>query len=275
MSTRKKKTPTTRPAPDTTDPTHAAAAAPAGEPGTPALGTDTEKAVWAVLGDNPGFTIDELAGAAGISASTTRRILTGWESVGTARSHRNAENPRAAKTWTTAEPTTSAEPAAPEPADTAPADMGAPDAAEPVEPAADDATEPETGSAPAESDATNRPDSGTAPADPGPDAALPESAPAAPTADETAVPSTDGPAPTPDAAAGGPETTERLASGALRGLVEQWLHDHAGEEFTPHQIGKALGRSAGAVHNALVSLTKSEISRQTCAAPKRFALAED
>ncbi len=39
-------------------------------------------------------------------------------------------------------------------------------------------------------------------------------------------------------------------SGALRGLVEEHLRTFPGTAFTPHQIGKVLTRSAGAVANA-------------------------
>ncbi|MGY1876387.1 hypothetical protein [Nocardia gipuzkoensis] len=296
MSTRKKKTPTTRPASGTTDPTPApTAAAPAGElgvesgAGVPVLRTDTEKALWAALGNHPGFTADELAGAAGIAGSTTRRILSGWESAGIARAHRDPESPRAAKTWTTAEPATTAaptEPAAPEPVDAVPAEPAASESVDagPTEPAAVtgaqpvavEVTESETGSVSAQSAATQQQDS--APTDPRPDTGQPdtvrpETAVAAPTGDESAAPAPDVPAPGTGAAAAQPETTERLASGALRGQVEDFLRDHPGEEYTPHQIGKALERSSGAVHNALVKLTTIGTARQTCAAPKKFILA--
>ncbi|WP_280340913.1 hypothetical protein [Nocardia abscessus] len=278
MSTRKKKTPAskrTTPAPASDPTTGPAPAAPAGEQGSergagvPVLRTDTEKALWAALGNHPGFTADELAGAAGIAGSTARRILTGWETAGAARSHRDPKSPRPAKTWTTAEQATTepAEPAAPETVDAEPTEPAAvaetePAAVEPTEPATVDATEPDP----------------SAPADPGPDTGQPDTerpdtAVAAPTGDEPADPAPDTPAPTPDAAAAQPESTERLAPGALRGQVEDFLRDHPGEEYTPHQIGKALDRSSGAVHNALVKLTTGGTARQTCAAPKKFALA--
>uniref|UniRef100_UPI002458663E hypothetical protein n=1 Tax=Nocardia cyriacigeorgica TaxID=135487 RepID=UPI002458663E len=67
---------------------------------------------------------------------------------------------------------------------------------------------------------------------------------------------------------------DKLAPGALRGLVEDHLRDHPGQEFTPHQIGKALGgRSSGAVHNALVRLADSGVAEMTTTRPKKFALA--
>ncbi|WP_433754522.1 hypothetical protein [Nocardia sp. CA-135398] len=157
MSTRKKKTtaskqppPDPAPTPDpTTDP---APAAPVGEQGVgvPVLRTDTEKAVWAALGNYPGFTIDELAGAAGISGSTARRILTAWETAGIARSHRDPESPRAAKTSTTAEQVTTPEPAEPAAPESV---VPEPVAAEPPQSVSVDGTEPVPG-APADTGRT-------------------------------------------------------------------------------------------------------------------------
>ncbi|MFX0578830.1 hypothetical protein [Nocardia nepalensis] len=266
MSARKKnKNTTTRPASDSTDPTTTTTAS-GDEPvtGVPALRTDTDKALWAALGNNPGFTADELAGAAGIAGSTTRRILSGWETTGTARSHRDPESPRAAKTWTTAEHATAAPSAGPTTTEPVaePTEPATADAAEPVtvEP-----TEPETDSVSSQSDAIAQPES--VPADPERDTGQPETAVAA-------APAPDSPAPVPDAVAAQPESAERLAPGALRGQVEDFLRDHPGEEYTPHQIGKALDRSSGAVHNALVKLTTLGTASQTGEGPKTFALAE-
>ena len=44
--------------------------------------------------------------------------------------------------------------------------------------------------------------------------------------------------------------------GALRELVAAHLRDHPAGNFTPHQIGKKLARSSGAVANALDTLVK-------------------
>lgn len=80
----------------------------------------------------------------------------------------------------------------------------------------------------------------------------------------TPVPATDG---------AGTETTPRLAPGALRGMVEDYLAAHPGEELSPVAIGKALDRSAGAVNNALEKLVDGGCATKTKEAPKRFALA--
>ncbi|WP_433759584.1 hypothetical protein [Nocardia sp. CA-135398] len=267
---RKNKNTTTRPAPDTT------AAAPGGEPdaGVPVLRTDTEKALWVALGNYPGFTADELAGAAGIGGSTTRRILSGWEAAGTARAHRDPDSPRSAKTWTTAEQATApAEPAEPARTEPVAVEPTEPAAVEEAEPVAIEASEPVIGSVSSESGATAQPDTGTTPADPGPDTGQPEPALAAPAGDEPPASAPDAPAPDPNAAAAQPESPVRLAPGALRGQVEDYLRDHPEKEFSPHQIGKAITRSSGAVHNALVKLTATGVATQTSAAPKKFRFA--
>ncbi|MFF0458649.1 hypothetical protein [Nocardia africana] len=69
------------------------------------------------------------------------------------------------------------------------------------------------------------------------------------------------------------ESSVRLAPGALRGQVEDFLRDHPEGEFSPHEIGKALARSSGAVHNALAKLTTVGTARRTSDRPKKFALA--
>ncbi|CAM4528636.1 hypothetical protein NONI108955_44705 [Nocardia ninae] len=248
MSTRTKKTTTTTP-PSSATPDRAPAA-PAAAPdgvsgaGVPALRNDNDTALWAALNAQPGATTAALAQAAGIGVSTARRVLSGWESAGAARSDRDPESPRAPKTWTVADPATP-QPAAPESVTTEPA------AAEPAP-------------APASSAITE-----SAPADAG----QPDTAVAAPTGDDRADVAPPAPAGDDNTAAAQPESTQPLPAGALRGLVEDYLRDHPGEDFSPHQIGKALDRSSGAVHNALVKLTTSGVANQTSTAPKRFTFA--
>ncbi|MCA1229952.1 hypothetical protein [Saccharopolyspora sp. 6M] len=71
-----------------------------------------------------------------------------------------------------------------------------------------------------------------------------------------------------------PVTRERLAPGALHGLVEDFLREHPGDEFGPSKIGKELSRSSGAVNNALEKMTEKGVVVKTREAPKRFMLAE-
>lgn len=66
----------------------------------------------------------------------------------------------------------------------------------------------------------------------------------------------------------------RLGNGALRELVRRYLAERPGQEFTPHQIAKALGgRSAGAVSNALTSKAVQHDIIQTSSRPRRYMIA--
>jgi hypothetical protein len=68
-------------------------------------------------------------------------------------------------------------------------------------------------------------------------------------------------------------STQRLAKGALHGLVEDFLVERRGQEFGASAIGKALGRSSGAVANALVRLTERGVAVQTGERPVRYSAA--
>jgi hypothetical protein len=68
------------------------------------------------------------------------------------------------------------------------------------------------------------------------------------------------------------EKPARLAPGALRGMVEDFLRDNPGE-FSPNAIGKALARSSGAVSNALETLAKTGYATRTSERPKKYSLA--
>jgi hypothetical protein len=61
--------------------------------------------------------------------------------------------------------------------------------------------------------------------------------------------------------------------GALRDLVEDHLRTFPGTAFTPHQIGKVLTRSAGAVANTLDKLTALGTAQLACDKPRRYRLA--
>ncbi|PKV76765.1 hypothetical protein [Nocardia fluminea] len=273
----------------------------------PVLGNDTARALWAALRTHPDRTTAALAHIAGIGQSTARRLLAQWETAGCAQSRTESDSPRAPKIWNTGggAPTTTEPDTAPAPADPAPAEPATPEPVtpgpvsdhvatsaepQPIIPATEPApAEPETpelvsaepvtsveadpvtpATAPDPEVASPGPD---APADPEPDTTA-ETALAAPTGDDSTDPAPDTPVPADATAAANAESTaERLPAGALRGQVEDYLRDNPGKEFTPHQIGKALERSSGAVHNALVKLTKDETARQTSTAPKKFTLA--
>ena len=62
----------------------------------------------------------------------------------------------------------------------------------------------------------------------------------------------------------------RSPAGELRGMVEDHLADHPFEDFSPSQVAKVLGRSSGAVANALDRLAEIGVTIQTSAAPRRY-----
>lgn len=69
------------------------------------------------------------------------------------------------------------------------------------------------------------------------------------------------------------EKPGRLAPGALRGLVEDYLREHTGEPIGPTRIGKALKRSSGAVANAVEKLVADGYAVRVTDKPKTYAIA--
>lgn len=234
--------------------TRAAETTPEPAAAAPVLRTDSEKALWVTLRNNREFTAAELADAAGIGGSTARRILSDWAAAGIARRDRDPDNPRAAERWA---PATPAEPANPV------AGHGV------AQPDADEDPDRDHASAVTESAVDTPGDTDPATGTQAP----PGSAAAGDTGGETDAPATSAGDGAPDAAASPQDPSDKLAPGALRAQVEGHLRAAPDTEFTPHQIGKALGRSSGAVHNALVKLATLGTARQTCERPKKFALA--
>jgi DNA-binding MarR family transcriptional regulator len=78
-----------------------------------------------------------------------------------------------------------------------------------------------------------------------------------------------------DAANDGPvRSTDRLARGELGTLVRAYLAARPGEDHGSTQIGKALGRSQGAVSNALARLEVAGDAQLVSASPRRYRIAE-
>ena len=67
----------------------------------------------------------------------------------------------------------------------------------------------------------------------------------------------------------------RLGKGDLRSMVLDHLRAHPGEALTPSAVAKALGRSAGAVANALVKLTVEGSVIGAGERPRRFSFRGD
>ena len=67
-------------------------------------------------------------------------------------------------------------------------------------------------------------------------------------------------------------STDRLGRGALGTLVREYLAARPGEELGPTQIGKALGRSQGAVSNALARMEAAGEAVLVSPAPRRYRI---
>ncbi|MFE5565011.1 hypothetical protein ACFQ68_08470 [Amycolatopsis japonica] len=209
----------------------------------------TENKVRDALTGNPGATTAALATAAGVGRSTAAKILARWGRDGTAI-RTAGDGPRNPDTWVLAPSDHDTDALATE--DTGP-DTTASDTATANEPSSDAAITPavqEAAAGPAADDA--------------PEATATDTDDGAPSAAES-------PADTHTAA----KDKDRLPKGGLRALVEDYLTEHPGESFGPAKIGKDLGRSGGAVNNALEKLVADRYAIKTCEAPKRFAINPD
>jgi len=67
-------------------------------------------------------------------------------------------------------------------------------------------------------------------------------------------------------------SADRLGRGALGTLVREYLAARPGEELGPTQIGKALGRSQGAVSNALARMEAAGEAELVSPAPRRYRI---
>ena len=83
--------------------------------------------------------------------------------------------------------------------------------------------------------------------------------------------------PTPaEAAAEHPEadgTRDRLGRGELGALVRDYLAGRPGESFGPAEVGKALGRSQGAVSNSLSTMAARGEAVLVADKPRRYRIA--
>jgi predicted transcriptional regulator len=214
--------------------------------------TDAEDKVWAALYAHPGSTTAEVAQAAKVGRSTAGKILAAWAKDGTVtRTSGIAEGGRrAADRWTISDTidTTTVEAGTADPLSTDEAD----NPADVLEPGPDTETTDETPTEDTESNV---------------DSALLKPVPELPPEPDTETSDTS--------AELAPAKAGRLGKGALRGMVEDYLTEHAGEQFSPNAIGKALNRSAGAVNNALEKLVAEGYALKTQNAPKRFAAKRD
>jgi hypothetical protein len=239
--------------------------------------TDAEDKLWATLHANPNRTAADLADTAEIGKSTAQKFLVKWaddgsvtRTTGIAKGGR-----RAADLWAINEADTDragTEDAPASDADVAETEQAVPIASvgpgtadtEEAQPSDDDPTEP-TSTEPADAAAHTSDTTATGAT------GLPETGPVVtlPT-----VPIGNGVVASDAGTESGDEKAARLAPGALRGMVEDYLRDHPSEEFGPTLIAKALGgKSSGAVSNALDKLVQDGTAVKTKESPRRFALA--
>jgi hypothetical protein len=261
-------------------------------------GDSPAAAVLSALNANPGgATVTAIAGHAGISVAAARQALAAHEKAGTATRVKGGR-PGIPGTWKAAGPGPAPEPGA---AGTGPAAAPHHEAPHDAAPAADGPGEPRTegtdGTAeagqPAADDGTAA--GGEAQASPAPDPAVTAEAAAtaqavaqAAGAASTALAAGDLPAAVAaleaarEHAAQGKRVLKAAASGrrapatrpgGLRDLVEQHLRQFPAACFTPHQIGKVLTRSSGAVANALDKLVSIGVAELASGKPRSYRLA--
>ena len=253
-------------------------------PVTPAAGDTPAAAVLAALSADPaGGTVAVIAGRAGISTAAARQALLAHEKAGTATRVKGSR-PGIADTWTPA-----AAPQAP-PAEAPVA--GVPGDGQPV---AEPASSTADAGQPAPADGTAGDQQADACPEPGPDPAV--TAEAAGTVAAIAQAAGEAgkalAAGNLDVALAALETARDLAAqgrravkaaasgrrapatrpGALRDLVEEHLRKFPETAFTPHQVGKVLTRSAGAVANALDKLTGLGAAQMITDKPRTYRLA--
>ncbi|MEU2453980.1 hypothetical protein ABZ605_28355 [Streptomyces sp. NPDC012765] len=202
---------------------------------TPATLTGAQSKALAALSETRGATAKAVAEYAAIGGSTAGKALTALEGHGLARrEHGEGVGPRrTADRWYLSPTEAPAEPDA-TPQEAAPA-------------------EAETPAAPAEAETPAEPE--------------------APTETAEAAPEPEAPAPAPKAPAKAAAPGARLARGGLRQMVYEHLEAHPTKAFTAPALSKALGRSAGAVANALVKLKDHGQADLVGESPRQYQLA--
>ncbi|ATL65171.1 helix-turn-helix domain-containing protein [Nocardia terpenica] len=228
-----------------------------------ATATPTAEKLWAALQQGPGSTAKELAESAGIGGSTARKLLVALERTGSAyrlEGGAGGSAQRPADRWYVLHTPANANAAAAEEDPAAEAEAGDEVLSTPAEPTAPTvpAEEADTALEPAEADAPAEPADTAAAGDTAPDT----EAAAEPEDSERAEPDTAEPV----------VKGKRLAPGALRAMVQEFLTDCAGREFGPTELGRNLQHSVGAIHNALEKLVADGIVVKTCQAPKRYMI---
>jgi hypothetical protein len=276
---------TSTPAPHAARSAADAATTPDPAPVAPAAGDSPAAAVLAALSAEPaGATVAVIADRAGISTAAARQALLAYEKNGTAARVKGSR-PGIADTWTPASP--------PAPGDEAPsAEAPGADSTDAGKPDAEPADGTVGAGQPAPADGTAWDQQAQVGAEPGPDPAVTAEAAGnvraiAQAADEAGKALAAGNLDVAlaaleaarDLAAQGRRAVKAAASGrrapatrpgALRDLVEDHLRAYPDAAFTPHQVGKVLTRSAGAVANALDKLVSLGVAQMVTDKPRTY-----
>ncbi|GAA1918856.1 MarR family transcriptional regulator [Streptantibioticus ferralitis] len=236
-------------------------------PDTTAL-TGTHTTVWDALTQQPGTTAAALAEATGIGRSTAAKALARLEKDGRVRRDPGTPdgNRRVASHWYPTHPaplhTNTPEAQTSDPHDSQELPTAAPDT--PTSPAPDEDSAHE---APAETETSIRSKESTEPAQI--DSATAEDAPCE-TAESASAAREESAAPKLTVVTGG--SKQRLAPGGLRQMVLDHLQAHPDGEFTATALSRVIGKSSGAIANALVTLEKHGQARQVNDHPRRYQL---
>ncbi|MEU1627058.1 helix-turn-helix domain-containing protein [Streptomyces sp. NPDC020096] len=236
----------------------------------PAALTGAHAQIRQALNDQPGATAAMLAQTTRISRPTAAKALAAMEKDGLARREPGTPdgNRRVASHWYPNQPT---QPDTNSPTNEEVA-TSAPEAAE-----EDEAARPEPPTT-TSTDEENSPhedhaEPATPPID---DAEAPEADEAAtdgsPHHETEAAPNEPVP-PTLTVITGGGK--QRLAPGTLRQMVLNHLQTHPDAEFTATALSRVLGKSSGAIANALVTLEKNGQARQVNDHPRKYQLHAD
>ena len=204
--------------------------------------------VWAELRKQPGCTATELARSVPASRSVVLKLLNRWCAEGSVDTTPGATT-RAATGYFAL------------PSTLPPADTTITTTDEPTSAAPSETTTPGE---------TRTPQEAT-PQEPTPQEML------LPPQDETAhtgTADTHSDTGTPEPARTNSSGSLRLGSGALHGMVEDFLREHPDVEHGPVAVARAVGRSSGAVANALERMVSSGWAVRTSDKPKRYRITD-
>ncbi|NUS83199.1 MAG: hypothetical protein HOY75_10720 [Streptomyces sp.] len=252
--------------------------------------TGAAAAVWAALNTQPGATSATLAQAAGAGRSTTAKALHAFEQKGLARREASAAegSGRPINYWyAIPAPDNDANSSTDTPDEPSTENIAGPEAATPCTDDSTHAAEPPT----CRDDTPHHNENGADEPDANAEQARHESQSSAPDEAEQEAGTGDTLAPTPalthpaqrlvpaeapeaaqpTAASGGEKV--RLAPGALRQMVIDHLNAHPTDAFTATRISRIIGKSSGAIANALATLTKQGIAEQVIERPRTYRLA--